>query len=289
MTVTCLPALSNPSKPSGDVPKGACDCHAHVIEPQTVLPYVANRTYTPPPASLAAYKAMHRTLGIERAVIVQPSFYGTDNSVTLRAIMQYGSNCRGIAVVDDSITDDELEAMHAGGIRGLRYNLIFAGGVGLESLERMAARVQPLGWHIQLLIQGAMIAELEQSLMQLPVPAIIDHMGHIETVAGLDQPGFKALLRLAGAGKAWVKLSGNYRVSIEKPDFSDAVPFAKALIDASPEHMVWGTDWPHPAMSDFMPDDGLLMDALFTYTDDPRIIKRILANNPATLYGFDTV
>jgi 2-pyrone-4,6-dicarboxylate lactonase len=286
VTKECLPALSNPSPPAKRAPVGACDCHAHVIEPQSVLPFVANRDYSPPPAPLEAYQAMHRVLGIDRAVIVQPSFYGTDNSVTLRAIEAYGENCRGIAVVDDTISDRQLESLHAGGIRGVRYNLVFAGGVGLGSIERMAARIAPMGWHVQLLVNGNTLVDIEPVLFRLPVPSVIDHMGHIEAKLGLDQPGFQALLRLVRAGKAWVKLSGNYRISAQDAPYDDAIPFARALIAAAPHHMVWGTDWPHPAMFETMPDDGALLDALYSYSDADRIITDILVNNPKVLYQF---
>ena len=231
---------------------------------------------------------MHRVLGIDRAVIVQPSFYGTDNSITLQAIGDYGRDvCRGIAVVEDAISDAQLAALHDGGIRGVRYNLVFAGGVGLDSIETMAARIAALGWHVQLLVNGDTLAEIENVLSALPVPAVIDHMGHVNAELGIGQPGFRALLRLVGAGKAWVKLSGNYRISAQPAPYADAVPFAKALIAAGPNHMVWGTDWPHPALFDTMPDDGPLLDALYSYSDDAKIIHDVLVGNPARLYGFE--
>lgn len=286
MTRACLPPLANTTAPSQRPPAGACDSHCHIIQPQSVLPFVQNRDYTPPPASIDDYLAMHRMLGIERAVIVQPSFYGTDNSVTLGGIRDYGDNCRGIAVVDDTISDAELEALHTGGIRGVRYNLVFAGGVGLESMEKMAQRIAPLGWHIQLLVNGETLVDIEQDLSRLPVSVVIDHMGHIRAKLGVDQPGFQSLLRLAGSGKAWVKLSGNYRISSQDAPFDDAIPFAKALIAVAPEHMVWGTDWPHPALFDVMPDDGALLDALYSYCDAATVIHSILVDNPAKLYGF---
>ncbi|MEM9199900.1 MAG: amidohydrolase family protein, partial [Pseudomonadota bacterium] len=262
MTAPCLAPLAQASPPKSPLPRGACDCHAHVILPQVDHPFVANRSYTPPPAPLAAYKAMHERLGIERAVIVQPSVYGTDNRVTLAAIAGYGPECRGIAVVDADVGDTDLRALDAGGIRGLRINTLFAGGIGLDDLEALAVRIAELGWHFQLLIDGPTLAELEPRLARLPVPVVIDHMGHVQTADGLNQPGFRALLRLVERHGAWVKLSGNYRMSQDAPDFADVIPFAQALIAAGPDRMVWGTDWPHPALSAFMPDDGTLVDAL---------------------------
>ncbi|MEM8698242.1 MAG: amidohydrolase family protein [Pseudomonadota bacterium] len=286
MTLPCLAPLKDPNPPRMPLPAGSCDCHAHVILAEADHPFVANRSYTPPPATLAAYRAMHVTLGIERAVIVQPSVYGTDNRVTLAAIAGYGPNCRGIAVVGADITSEELRLMDRGGIRGARINMLFAGGVGLDALEPLARGLADLGWHLQMLIDGPTLAELEDRLARLPVPVVIDHMGHVQTREGIDQPGFQALRRLVGRGNTWVKLSGNYRMSEQRPDFEDVIPFAQALIAESPDHMVWGTDWPHPAMMEFMPDDGALADALASYVRSEQERHRILVDNPARLYGF---
>lgn len=286
MTIACLAHLPEPSVPLHPLPKGATDCHSHVILPEADHPFVPNRSYTPPPATLAQYKALHARLGIERAVIVQPSVYGTDNTVTLDAIAGYGPNCRGIAVVDADVPSAELKRLDAGGIRGTRINMLFAGGIGLDDLEPLAQRIADLGWHFQLLIDGPTLAGLETRLASLPVPVVIDHMGHVQTKDGLAQAGFEALRRLVARGRTWVKLSGNYRMSRQRPAFEDVVPFAKALIAENPEHMVWGTDWPHPAMQDFMPDDGALVDALDAYVSDKAERARILVDNPARLYGF---
>lgn len=286
MTIACLAHLPEPSAPVHPLPKGATDCHSHVILPEADHQFVPNRSYTPPPATLAQYKALHARLGIERAVIVQPSVYGTDNTVTLDAIAGYGPNCRGIAVVDADVPMAELKRLDSGGIRGARINMLFAGGIGLDDLEPLAHRIADLGWHFQLLIDGPTVAGLEARLANLPVPVVIDHMGHVQTKDGLAQAGFEALRRLVARGNTWVKLSGNYRMSRQRPAFEDVVPFAKALIAENPEHMVWGTDWPHPAMQDFMPDDGALVDALDAYVSDKAERVSILVDNPKRLYGF---
>lgn len=287
MKYDCLAHMDTPSAPKLPTPPLACDCHSHVIATQEVQAYVKNRSYTPPVALLTDYKKMHAKLGIERAVVVQPSVYGTDNTVTLQAIAEYGLECRGIAVVEPDISDSQLLKLQAGGIRGLRYNMIFSGGTGLDGLDVMAGRCAELGLHIQLLINADMLVALEDKLCALPVPIIVDHMGLVQTTDGIDQPGFQALLRLVEAGRCWVKLSGNYRMSSDRPNFEDVIPFARKLFATSPEHMVWGTDWPHPAMTDFMPDDGHLLDALYSYVDTPQDMEKILVLNPAKLYGFD--
>jgi predicted TIM-barrel fold metal-dependent hydrolase len=268
-------------------PAGACDCHAHVFAPLELAPMVPERGYTPPPASLEDFRAMHRVLGIERAVIVQPSVYGTDNRVTLEAIAGYGPQCRGVAVVDPAIGAEELAAMHRAGIRGVRFNLSFAGGLGLESLETIAAMIAPFGWHLQLLLDARELPELSPRLARLPVALVVDHMGHMRVDHGLDHAGIRALLDLVGSGRAWVKLSGQYRITVAGPPYADVAPLARALIAANPERAVWGTDWPHPAHEGPMPNDGDLLDGLLEWAPDEALRRAILADNPARLYGFD--
>ena len=287
MTTRCLPPLDHTSAPRVKLPAGACDCHAHVILPEAAHPFVANRSYTPPPATLDAYKTLHKQLGIQRAVIVQPSVYGTNNSVTLDAIAQYGDDCRGIAVIEPDCCAKDLALLDAGGIRGVRINTLFGGGIDLGALDALAGCAADMGWHIQLLIDGPTLATLEPKLSALPVQIVIDHMGHIQTRDGLNQPGFVALRRLISSGKGWVKLSGNYRISDQRPNFEDAVPFAKVLLRDAVDRMVWGTDWPHPAMCDFMPDDGKLLDSLDYYVDSSSQKHAVLVDNPAALYGFE--
>ncbi|MEP4197730.1 MAG: amidohydrolase family protein [Aliishimia sp.] len=286
MSALCLPPLDAPSAPQVKLPDGACDCHAHVILAETAHPFDANRSYTPPPATADAYLALHKRLGIQRAVIVQPSVYGTDNSVTLDAIAQYGTDCRGVPVIEPDCSAAELATLDASGIRGARINTLFGGGIDIGDLEALAGRVADLDWHLQLLIDDPTLAELAPKLASLPVQIVVDHMGHIQAGDGLNQPGFVALRRLVATGKTWVKLSGNYRVSDQRPDFEDAIPFARTLIKDATDRMVWGTDWPHPALFDFMPDDGKLLDALDTYVEADTQKHAILVDNPATLYGF---
>lgn len=288
MTRDCLPPDPAPRPPHFAMPPGACDCHAHVIGAPPDYPLVAERAYTPPPAPLAAFQALHRALGIARAVIVQPSAHGTDNRVTLEAIAGYGPNARGVAVVEATVSDRDLAALQEGGIRGLRLNNLFGGGVGFEALEPLAARAAELGWHIQIWHDGATMQDLAPRLRRLTVPVVIDHLGHMNTALGLAHPGFQALLELVRDGICWVKLSGNYRISAAGPPYHDAIPFARALIEAAPAQMVWGSDWPHVALYDaqLMPNDGDLLDALDDYAPDAALKQAILVDNPARLYGF---
>ncbi|NIO39837.1 MAG: amidohydrolase family protein [Burkholderiales bacterium] len=286
MSKPCLGPDQNPRAPKFALPPKTCDCHAHVLGPPEKYPYVAERSYTPPTALLADYQALHRALGIERAVIVQPSVHGTDNRATLDGIAGYGANARGVAVVDTDVTDRELQRLHDGGIRGVRLNLLFGGGVGLHTLEPLAQRVANIGWHIQLLLDARNLVELAPRLRKLPVPAVVDHMGHMNVAHGIDHPGFQTLIDLVRDGVCWVKLSGNYRISSESSPYGDVIPFARTLIDAAPQHMLWGTDWPHPALYDSMPNDGDLLNALDDYAPEAALKKSILVDNPAVLYGF---
>jgi predicted TIM-barrel fold metal-dependent hydrolase len=231
---------------------------------------------------------MLATIGCERAVLVQPSVYGTDNTAHLEAMAEAGPGFRMVAVVDPAVPRAELDRLHAAGVRGVRFNIVTRGGIAIEGLQTMAARLKPLGWHIQLFAEAETIARLEPEIAALPVPVVIDHMGHVTTDLGLEHPGFQALLRLLGGGNAWVKLSGAYRTSRQPTaPFSDVVPYAQALIAAGPERCVWGSDWPHPMVNDRpMPNDGDLADLVTDWAPDETQRRRILVDNPARLYGF---
>lgn len=287
MTTPCPGPNPDLAPPRFTMPKGATDTHSHVIGLPPEYPFVPERSYTPPEAPLAAYKAMHEALGIERAVIVTPSVHGTDNRITLEAIAGYGPDARGVAVVSQDISEQDILELHYGGIRGVRLNVLFGGGVGLGAFSALAPKIRGLGWHIQLLIDVSRdLAEMASLIRASGIPVVVDHMGHMPVEKGLDDPGFRIFLGLVRDGLAWSKLSGNYRISTRRPRFEDANPFAQALIEACPQHMVWGTDWPHVAMTEHMPDTTDLLNALDDYAPDAEMKKMILVDNPATLYGF---
>ena len=287
MTKPCLGPIANLTLPRFPMPKGATDTHSHVIGAPPDFPYVAERSYTAPEAPLSDYIAMHKALGIERAVIVTPSVHGTDNRITIEAIAGYGSNARGIAVVDPDISETAVMDLHNGGVRGVRLNVLFGGGVGLHAFEALVPKIRHLGWHIQLLIDVSQsMAEMAPLIRACGIPVIIDHMGHMPVAKGLENPGFKTFLGLVRDGLAWAKLSGNYRIATQRPHFEDAIPFAQALIDACPQHVVWGTDWPHVSLFEHMTHTTDLLNALDDYAPDPALKQMILVDNPATLYGF---
>jgi predicted TIM-barrel fold metal-dependent hydrolase len=248
--------------------------------------YVPNRSYTPPEANLTSYQHMLSTLGLDRAVIVHPSVYGTDNRATLEAIKKGGKNFRGVAVVDEDIDFSELEEMHQAGIRGVRINLLFAGGIGMSGVKKLTKKVAPLGWHLQVLIDVSEFDELDM-LDDLPVDVVFDHMGHMPTAKGLNDPGFVKMLKMLERGHAWVKLSGAYRISGQRDlPYADVVPFAQQIIKTNPENLVWATDWPHPSVEVPMPNDGDLLDLLLDWAPDEQTRNRILVDNPSKLYDF---
>ena len=286
------PACQGPNPivhpPGFAVPANACDTHAHVIGPADHFSMVANRSYTPPPALEAAYLGMLDSLGMARGVLVQISVYGTDNRCMVESLKAHPDRLRGVAVVSPDISEGELEPLHAAGVRGIRINVLFGGGVAIDEMERLAARVAPLGWHIQLLIDARNLPELGPRIAKLPLEVVIDHMGHTPVSAGVAHPGFQWMLRLLKEGKAWTKLSGAYRISQAGAPFHDTLPFAQALVSAAPERCLWGSDWPHVAVEGPMFNTGALLDLLPLWVPEETVRNRILVDNPARLYGFPT-
>jgi predicted TIM-barrel fold metal-dependent hydrolase len=291
------------STPSFAVPEGACDCHMHIFGAREIYPYAARRTYTPLPAPLADYLKMARTIGLVRTILVQPSAYGVDNSCLLDVLRQLGPAARGVVGIDAATTEAELDAMNGLGVRGVRLNMASSGRRDVREIatlvERTAGRIAPLGWHLQLFTDLAVIDALAGVLKQAAVPIVIDHMGLAQCTPGTRQASFATLIGLMSGGRCWVKLSGAYRISSDEPDFPDAEPIARALIAANPQRVVWGTDWPHtgrhghaqesePPPIEYRPlDDGRLIDLLAQWTDsDAASLRRILVGNPAELYAF---
>ena len=271
--------------PTQMAPALTCDCHFHIFGPYDKYPLSAGRTYDPPPALVPGYLAMAEQLGIQRMVVVQASVSGTDNAVTIDAVRQFGQHrARAVAVIDDRFTDASLQQMHEAGVRGVRFNLSSGNGTPVEQLETIAHRLAPLGWHIQVYIEGETLAEMAAVLAKLPVEIVIDHCGGVKSGLGLDHSQFHALLGLLDSGNAWIKLC-SYRVSSTGQPWADPAPNVQALVARCPERCVWGTDWPHPQMNP-SPEAGLLLDQFFEWVPDAAVRQRILVDNPAKLYGF---
>jgi 2-pyrone-4,6-dicarboxylate lactonase len=277
----------DPRPPRMPFPSGACDCHSHVFGPQKAFPYLPNTAYIPPDASPQDYIRMLTALGCERAVIVQPSIYGTDNRCMVAALTSGLFDFRGVAVVDGTISDGELSTLHRAGVRGVRINLASkTPGLPLDQAPELAARIKPLGWHLQFFLRVGQVPLLEEVIARIPVPCVIDHFGHAPASGGLGSPEFGVLLRLARLEHVWFKLIGPYRISTQWPLYPDVAPLARALVDAAPDRCVWGTDWPHPNTAS-MPNDGDLADALAEWLTDAGARRTVLVDNPGRLYGFD--
>jgi predicted TIM-barrel fold metal-dependent hydrolase len=264
-------------------PPLACDCHIHVFGPFARYPLDAARKYTPGAALLESYLKVAATLGTERVVFVQPSVYGLDNACQRDALLALGGRARGVAVIDDTVSDAQLSALDGAGFVGARLNFMRAGA--LESLERIATRVKDYGWHVQLHLPGAMIPEIAERLLKLPTEFVIDHFGRVDASMGVGQPAFQALLRLVDSGRCWVKLSGAYYLDRDGPPFTQAAPFARELLRRDPERLVWATNWPHPEVSP-VPDNESLLAALSDWVPDEATRHRILVDNPGKLYRF---
>lgn len=276
----------NPVKPKYAPPPGACDAHCHVFGPGDRFPYAPERRYTPPDAPKEKLAALHRHLGLSRAVLVQASVHGTDNRAMLHAIAWSKGAWRGVAMVGADVTERELEQLQAGGVRGVRFNFVrhLGGAPDPKVVEAVVARIAPLGWHLQLHLDAEDIGAYRDFLDRLPVPFIIDHMGRVEARHGLEQRPFRGLLDLMKTNeRAWVKVSGPERISSAGKPFHDAMPFARALIEAAPDRVLWGTDFPHPNVK-WMPNDGELVDLFATICDDEALRQRILVDNPMRLY-----
>ena len=302
-TRTTLAKAPQPVVPVNfEVPAGACDCHTHIHGDPEKFPFFPGRVYTPEMALPEEMAALHKALHIQRVVIVTPSVYGTDNSVTLYGMKARGTDARGFAVIDDNTPDGELDAMGLAGVRGIRLNLATIGisdpSLCRERFQAAVERVKNRNWHVQIYTNLATISAIKDLVAASPVPVVFDHFGGAKAELGPQQPGFSELVEAVRSGKAYVKISGAYRASKLAPDYPDVVPLAKALIAANPDRVVWGTDWPHPSgvtpagrkPTDVTPllqiDDGRLLNQLAVWAPDPAIIKRILVNNPARLYAF---
>ena len=284
----CLPPLQDITPPAFTIPPLACDTHAHVVaDDEQKYPFVANRSYTPPAAPEEKYLNMLESTGMQRGVLVQISVYGDDNRYMLEVLRRHPDKLRGVAVVRETVTDQQLREMHEAGVRGLRLNVLFGGGTGFDAMEKLARQIADFGWHMQFLLDARQLPELLPRMIKLPVPGVIDHMGHMPVAEGVNHPGFRAMQELIENHGWWVKLSGAYRISEDFPEFADVVPWAQALINTNENRMLWGSDWPHVSIPR-MPDTGLLLAQLEKWAPQASQRQKILVDNPAALYDFTT-
>ena len=273
------------AKPHSALPEGACDCHFHIFDAPSIQ--VPERSYSAPLASLAEYRHLQKQLGIQRSVIVQPSIYGTDNRTTM-SVCQSDPHCKAVVVIDEHVSDTQLAAYAKGGAVGCRVNLLFASGVNHGSLRSLAKRIAAFDWHLQILADISQFDGLSSLIPQMPVPVILDHMGHMPATLGVEHKAFQRFLKYFSDGKIWVKLSAAYRLSAQSDGaYDDVGNFVTALVDANNEHLVWGTDWPHPQAPGAMPDETDLLNQFLDWVPNQQDRQRIFVDNPVSFYQFE--
>ena len=287
------PPNPNTRKPKLVAPPGACDTHLHVYGPFDRYPLVAERNYDPDPHStLDHYLKVHRTLGLERAVIVTGSGNGTNNQITLDALQRMKGSFKGLALIDPTITDTELTKLKIGGFTGFRIKANGRGGLSFEDTKRMIARTAGFGWHIEFMSQSmAEVIGAVPFLNSLNVPYVFDHVAHSEPHQNKNDREFRELLGIfRNEERAWINLYSFYQLSeAGPPDYSDMLAVVGAIVEARPDHVVWGSNWPHGGIAVPMPNDGDLLDFLLTSVPDETIRKQILVDNPAKLYGWQNI
>lgn len=280
---------SGRQRPKIEVPSNACDCHHHIYDPVR-FPYLPTDVRNQPPATVDMYRLLQKKLGLTRNVIVTPSAYGTDNRCTLEGLRDMGKNARAVVVVSGDISDAELLEMHEAGVRGVRFNIATGGSDDREEISRLAWRINEYGWHILFWMSARHTVEMADFLASLPCDAVFDHRGHLPQPEGTRHPAFKVICGLIDKGRAWVKLSGLYIDSESgDPGYADTVQVGREYASFAPERLLWGTDWPHPTVfSGRMPwpDDARMLDLLADQAPDKAVLRLILVDNPAKLYGF---
>jgi len=288
VALAATPAFAKDAKVSFTVPDGATDCHHHIYDPR--FAYNPKAVLKPPFATVTDYKVLQKKLGTSRNVMVQPSTYGTDNRCLMDVLAQLGENCRAVCVVNSKVTDAELKMLHDAGARGVRVQFGLGNPVGAEEVMPLAKRIAAMGWHIQCNMPPEQLVQMEQLLLSLPVPVIIDHLGRAVDAKG---PQYVTVRKLLDSGHGWVKLSGAYLYGGgTPPDYAGASAAAKGYIKAAPERCVWGSDWPHPDATKVlnpvaMPDDVTLLNLMAQWAPDAKLRHRILVENPERFYGFD--
>jgi len=271
-------------RPHFKLPPLTCDTHCHVFGPQTRFPYAPERTYTPADAPKEALSALHDELGIQRAVVVQATCHGTDNAAMLDCIASDPKRYRGVARVDGSFIDRDYQRLHDGGVRGVRFVFVrhLGSGPDMGMFHRVMDRIKDLGWHVVLYFNAPDIAPMSEMMRKLRVPFVIDHMGRAMGKDGPDQPAVGALMEVAKDERCWIKVSGAERISM--PPYDEAIPIAQRLMQATPDRVLWGSDFPHPNAT-HEANEAELVDLLPRY-GDAAALKKLLVDNPARLYGF---
>ena len=286
---------AGPSKPQFKLPPGSVDAHCHVFGPGSEFPFAPERKYTPCDASKQQLFALRDHLGFDKNVIVQATCHGADNSALLDALKSSNDKARGVATVKRDVTDQQLQDMHAAGVRGVRFNFVkrLVDFTPRDELMEIAARIAPLGWHVVIYFEAVDLPELWSFFTALPTTVVVDHMGRPDAGLPVDSPQFELFIRfMREYPNVWSKVSCPERLSGSGPPalngernaYRDVVPFAKKIVEAFPDRVLWGTDWPHPNLKDHMPDDGLLVDFIPHIATTAELQRKLLVDNPTRLY-----
>ncbi len=285
-----IPFHPNPSKPKFRVPAGAVDAHCHVFGPADIFPYAPERKYTPCDAPKEKLFELRDYLGFERNVIVQASCHSKDNRALVDALENSDGKARGVAFIGEEVSDDELKWMHDAGVRGIRFNFLkrLVDITPSDVLERIAARVIPLGWHIVIYFEMPDLPEFEDFFKSLKTTVVVDHMGTPDITKGVDHPENQRFHKLMETHtNFWVKATCPERLTRAGAPYDDVVPFGRALVEKFPDRVIWGTDWPHPNMKVEAPNDGELVDFIEKIAPTPEQQQKLLVDNPMRLYWAD--
>lgn len=273
-------------RPTLVLPTHACDCHMHVFD--SAYPLAPEAVLKHSDAGLDGYRSIQRRLGLQRHVIVQPSIYGTDNSLLVNTLNSAGLVARRVAVVDDTVSDEELRFLSSRGIVGARFNLVQRGATSIDMLESVAKRILPLGWHIQIHMQPSDLLEHRALIARLPVAVVLDHWARVGHEPLLQADLLACIDGLLEGGNTWIKLSGAYVATVSKAPHEDLGAYAQRWANRRPDRLLWGTDWPH-ATESVKPDDADLLDLLACWLPAAATRQLVLVENPQRLYGFEPV
>lgn len=285
---SCMAPDNETKTPRFKAPPNSCDAHCHVFGPHATFPYSNKASYWPPDADKHALKRIHDKLGIERAVLVQASCHGIDNRGMLDAIKTSNGAYRGVCIADDTISENEFQDMHDGGVRGVRFNFVkhLGGAPDLSVMKIVLDRVRPLGWHLVIHVNAEDLIAYADFFNAIEMDIVVDHMARVPTSEGVGQQAYQILLDVMQRDNWWVKVCGAERIAVAPP-FYDAVPYAQGLVEVAPDRVIWGTDYPHPNIKKHMPNDADLLDLVPLIARDEATQHKILVDNPARLYGFE--
>ena len=285
---TCMPPDRNTKIPVYKTMENACDAHCHVFGPRELFPYSEKATYWPPDTPESLLREMHDKIGITRAVLVQASCHGIDNSAMIDAIQNNPKRYKGVCIADGSFTSEDFVYLDNNGVKGARFNFVthLGGAPDLEMMESVIKKIIPLKWHLVIHVNAEDIVKYADFFAKFDLPIVVDHMGRVPTDKGIEQEAYKILCDFMKKPNWWVKISGSERIA-NKPPFYDAIVYAQGLVAIAPDRILWGTDYPHPNIKEHMPNDADLLDLFPLMVPDINLQKKILVDNPAKLYGWE--